>query len=72
MVIAAAIIGGTSLAGGQGSVIGALIGAVIISVIRNGIVQLGVDIYWSSTVTGFVIIAAVAVDYLFKRRKLSS
>ncbi|MHB1376309.1 MAG: ABC transporter permease [Candidatus Humimicrobiaceae bacterium] len=72
MVIAAAIIGGTSLAGGQGSVIGALIGAVIISVIRNGIVQLGVDIYWSATVTGFVIIAAVAVDYLFKRRKLSS
>jgi ribose transport system permease protein len=71
MVIAAAIIGGTSLAGGQGSVLGALIGAVIIAVIRNGIVMLGVSIYWSSTVTGFVIIAAVAVDYIFKRRKLS-
>ena len=72
MVIAAAIIGGTSLAGGQGSVIGAAIGALIISAIRNGIVQLGVSIYWQSTVTGFVIIAAVAVDYLLKRRKLSA
>ena len=71
MVIAAAIIGGTALSGGQGSVVGALIGALIIAVIRNGIVQLGVSIYWSSTVTGFVIIAAVAVDYLFKRRRLS-
>lgn len=71
MVIAAAIIGGTALSGGQGSVLGALIGSLIIAVIRNGIVQLGVSIYWSSTVTGFVIIAAVAVDYLFKRRRLS-
>ncbi|MBA7480239.1 D-allose transport system permease protein AlsC [subsurface metagenome] len=71
MVIAAAIIGGTALSGGQGSVLGALIGSLIIAVIRNGIVQLGVSIYWTSTITGFVIIAAVAVDYLFKRRKLS-
>jgi len=71
MVIAAAIIGGTALSGGQGSVVGALIGALIIAVIRNGIIQLGVSIYWQSTVTGFVIIAAVAVDYLFKRRRLA-
>jgi ribose transport system permease protein len=72
MVIAAAIIGGTSLSGGKGSVIGALIGALIIAVIRNGTVQLGVNIYWSSGVTGFVIIAAVAIDYLFKRRKTAT
>jgi ribose transport system permease protein len=71
MVIASAIIGGTSLSGGKGSVPGAIIGAIIISVIKNGIVQLGVSVYWASTVTGFVIIAAVAVDYLFKRRKLA-
>lgn len=70
-VIAAAIIGGTALSGGFGSIIGALIGALIISVIRNGIVQLGVSTYWSSTVTGFVIIAAVAIDYLFKRTRSS-
>lgn len=66
-VIAAAIIGGTSLAGGSGSVLGALIGALIIAVIRNGIVQLGINQYWTSTVTGFVILLAVAVDYIFRR-----
>jgi ribose transport system permease protein len=66
-VIAAAIIGGTALSGGFGSIFGALIGTLIISTITNGIVQLGVSAYWSSTVTGFVIIAAVAVDYVFKR-----
>ncbi|MCL4415519.1 MAG: ABC transporter permease [Actinobacteria bacterium] len=70
-VIAAVIIGGTSLAGGSGSILGALIGALIIAVIRNGIVQLGVSPYWSSTVTGFVILAAVAIDYLFKRLRSS-
>jgi ribose transport system permease protein len=70
-VIAAAIIGGTALSGGSGSIIGALIGALIISVIRNGIVQVGVSTYWSSTVTGIVIIIAVAIDYLFKRTRNS-
>jgi len=71
MVIASAIIGGTSLSGGKGSILGAIIGALIISVIKNGIVQLGVSVYWASTVTGFVIIAAVALDYLFKRRRIA-
>jgi ribose transport system permease protein len=66
-VIAATIIGGTSLGGGSGSILGALIGALIIAVIRNGIVQLGISQYWTSTVTGFVILAAVAIDYLFKK-----
>lgn len=66
-VIAAVIIGGTSLAGGSGSILGALIGALIIAVIRNGIVQLGINQYWTSTVTGFVILAAVAIDYLFRK-----
>ena len=68
-VIAAAIIGGTALSGGFGSIIGAIIGTLLISTITNGIVQLGVSAYWTSTVTGFVIIAAVAVDYLFKRAR---
>lgn len=69
IVIAAAIIGGTTLAGGSGSILGAFIGTLIIMVVRNGIVHLGVSPYWSSAVTGGVIIGAVAVDYLFKRRK---
>jgi ribose transport system permease protein len=68
-VIAAAIIGGTSLAGGAGSVVGAIVGALIIAVIRNGLVLLGVSVYWQGTVTGAVIIGAVALDYIIKRRR---
>jgi len=69
MVIASAIIGGTSLTGGSGSVWGALIGALLIGVIRNGMVLMGIEVYWSPVVTGLVIIAAVAVDYLSRRKK---
>jgi ribose transport system permease protein len=68
LVVAAGIIGGTSLAGGSGTVIGAFIGALIIAVIRNGLVLLGVTIYWTPVATGSVIIAAVALDYFIKRR----
>jgi ribose transport system permease protein len=67
IVIAAAIIGGTALSGGKGTVIGALIGALLISVIRNGIIQLGIGAYWSGVITGYVIVAAVAIDPLIKR-----
>lgn len=69
LVISSAIIGGTSLAGGSGSVIGAIIGALIIAIIRNGLVLLGVSIYWQGVVTGAVIIAAVTLDYIIKRRR---
>jgi ribose transport system permease protein len=67
-VIAATIIGGTSFTGGSGSIVGACIGALIIAVIRNGLVLLGVTPYWGTAATGAVIIAAVTLDYLIKRR----
>jgi ribose transport system permease protein len=67
-VISAAIIGGTSLFGGAGSIIGAVIGALIIAVIRNGLVLLNVSVYWQGAVTGAVIILAVTLDYFIKRR----
>ncbi len=69
MAISAAIIGGASLAGGAGSIIGALVGALIIAVIRNGMVLLGVSVYWQGVVTGVTIILAVALDYIIKRRR---
>jgi ribose transport system permease protein len=67
-VIASAIIGGTSLSGGSGSIAGGILGALIIAVIRNGLVLIGLTWYWSAAVTGAMIIAAVAVDYFIKRR----
>ncbi len=68
-VVAAVIIGGTPLSGGRGTIIGAVIGALIIQVITTGILFLGVDIKWSTFVTGAVIIIAVAVDKLVRRQR---
>lgn len=68
-VVAAVIIGGTPLSGGRGTILGAVIGALIIQVITTGILFLGVDAKWSTFVTGAVIILAVAVDQLVRRQR---
>jgi ribose transport system permease protein len=68
-VVAAVIIGGTPLSGGRGTILGAVIGALIIQVITTGILFLGVDVKWSTFVTGSVIIIAVAVDQLVRRQR---
>ena len=68
-VVAAVIIGGTPLSGGRGTIIGAVIGALIIQVITTGILFLGVDVKWSTFVTGAVIIIAVAVAQLVRRQR---
>jgi ribose transport system permease protein len=65
--IAATVIGGTSLMGGQGSVVGTLIGALIMGVLRNGLNLLGVSSFVQQLVIGAVIILAVLVDTAFKR-----
>ena len=67
--IAAAVIGGTSLMGGEGTVSGVVIGAAIMGVLRNGLVLLGVSAFWQQVAIGTVIILAVAVDRLRKKRK---
>jgi ribose transport system permease protein len=69
VVVAAVIIGGTPLSGGWGTVIGALVGALIIQVISSGIIFLGVDARWSTFVTGAVIVIAVAVDQIVRRHR---
>lgn len=68
-VIAAAIIGGTAVSGGSGSVPGALLGALIVSVITSGIVFFGVSPLWGNVVTGAVIILAVGSDALLRHRR---
>ena len=66
--IAAVVIGGTSLLGGSGSVIGTLIGALIMSVLRNGLNLLGVSSYLQQVAIGVVIVAAVLIDMALRRR----
>jgi len=60
--IAAVVIGGTSLSGGRGSVMGTVLGAVIIGVLNNGLVLLNVSPFWQQVVKGFVILIAVIID----------
>lgn len=69
IVIAAAIIGGTPLSGGGGTVIGALVGALIITTISSGIIFFGIDATWSTFVTGAVIVIAVVIDQLVRRQR---
>lgn len=68
--ITAVVLGGTSLFGGRGTVIGTLIGAVIVGVFRNGLTLIGVEVIYQYLVTGILVILAVAVDQLTHRRRL--
>ena len=65
-VIAAAVIGGVALTGGEGTVLGIFVGTVILEVLRNGLVLLGTDAYWQGIFVGFVIIVAVFIDQVRK------
>lgn len=60
--IAAVVIGGTSLSGGRGSILGTVQGAIIIGVLNNGLVLLNVSPFWQQVVKGFVILLAVIID----------
>lgn len=65
--IAAAVIGGTSLSGGEGSVVGTIIGAFLISTLRIGLSVAGVPDQWKSVITGLVVIGAVYLDIMRRR-----
>lgn len=60
--IAAVVIGGASLAGGTGSAIGAVLGALMITCIQNGVNLIGVNSFWQGSVTGMAILIAVLID----------
>lgn len=66
--IAAVVIGGTSLSGGEGSILGTLIGAFVISVLTNGLRLLSVPQEWQFVVTGAIVVIAVYLDVLRRRR----
>jgi len=66
-VIAAVVVGGTSLAGGEGRIFGTLIGSLIIAVIQNGLNMAGVTSYEQMVVFGLLILAAVLLDQLKKQ-----
>ena len=68
LVIAAAVIGGTSLAGGSGTIIGAMLGALLMQSLQSGMVLLGVDSPLQSIVVGAVLVIAVWLDTVYRKR----
>jgi ribose transport system permease protein len=68
-VIAATVVGGTSLSGGEGSILGVLIGAAIMQALRNGLILVGVSAYWLQAVQGLVIVVAIMFDQWRKSRR---
>jgi ribose transport system permease protein len=69
-IIAAAVIGGTSLWGGEGSIWGVLLGAAFMQVLRNGLVLLGFPAYWQSASIGGMILIALLLDFWRRQRAL--
>ncbi|MGB6752329.1 MAG: sugar ABC transporter permease [Xanthobacteraceae bacterium] len=69
LVIAAAVIGGTSLAGGTGTVVGAMLGAVLMQSLQSGMVLLGVDTPLQNIVVGIVLVLAVWLDTVYRRSR---
>jgi ribose transport system permease protein len=62
-IIAAAVIGGTSLFGGEGSILGVLLGAAVMQMVRNGLVLLGFSVYWQTAALGIMILAFILLDH---------
>lgn len=67
--ITAVVLGGTSLFGGRGSVIGTLVGALIVGVFRNGLALAGVDVLWQVFAVGILVIVAVSIDQWIRKVK---
>jgi ribose transport system permease protein len=66
-VIAAAVIGGVSLSGGRGTILGTILGSLLMGILRNGLVLLNVSAYWQQVAIGLVILLAVVLDRKSKR-----
>jgi ribose transport system permease protein len=67
--ITGAVLGGCALRGGQGSLVGVVIGMALLRVIKSAVIFFGISTYWTFAVTGFVLLGAVIIDSLVRRRR---
>ena len=65
--ICATVVGGTSMAGGSGTVIGSMVGAILMQVIKNALIQYEVDMYWQTAVIGVILICVCAMDVVSRK-----
>ena len=68
-VIAAAVIGGASLSGGSGSILGAILGTILLAVVSSSLTLLDVSVYWQDIIRGSILLTAVIVDHYLVRRR---
>jgi ribose transport system permease protein len=71
-VIAAAVIGGASLSGGSGTIFGAILGTILLSVVSSSLALLDVSVYWQDIIRGSILLAAVTIDHYLTKRRVSS
>lgn len=65
--IAACVIGGASLSGGEGSILGSVLGVILLALVNNALILLNVSVYWQDLITGMILISAVLIDFLSHR-----
>ena len=65
----AAVIGGASLKGGSGTILGAILGTVLLSVVSSSLALLNVSIYWQDIIRGSILLSAVTIDLYFTKRR---
>ncbi len=68
--ISAAVIGGASISGGEGTILGTTLGVILLALINNGLVLLNVSIYWQQLVSGAVLLTAVLLDHISNQKRM--
>ena len=66
--ISACVIGGASLAGGEGSILGSVFGIALLSVISSSLVLLNISVYWQELISGVILLLAVSIDYMTHKK----
>jgi len=70
--VAAVVLGGTSIVGGRGGVVGTAVGAAVMSTLRNGLIVTGLDVYWYQAIIGAAILLVAGMDYILERRRAAA